>query len=410
MKTKALNPNFYLFNPTCEYAVANGNVSWQANRTLQNMESDLATLPLFFAEPNDYVWVNRMPSKNYIQSLKKLALDVPHFVTGETTQSADFRKKQWNCLMPWGWSPAAHKQLRAFKVNCSEDFKTSPVFEWNPAAKDYYSKRFALDILKKIKDKYPHKAFPDNDQIAKICTKKSEIEQLLEAWGKLMIKAPWSSSGRGLQKITKTPVHEKVWERILGIIKEQGYALVEPYRNKQADIAFQFEIIGGKVRYLGVSNFFTDAKGQYQGNYLNGLPDSVDPAVKNFIDSTSAIIIESLIQAIEESNMHNVYEGKFGVDTLIYRASSGELKTNPCQEINLRHNMGLLCLQLAKYIVPEQRGTYQMWYRGGQSFGQFSREMQKKHPLVLKNGKIESGFFPVTDANPDSTFGAYLLV
>ena len=48
-------PDIYLFNPTCEYAVANGHTSWQPNRLLQKMEEDLGTLPLFFARPQDVI-------------------------------------------------------------------------------------------------------------------------------------------------------------------------------------------------------------------------------------------------------------------------------------------------------------------------------------------------------------------
>ncbi len=225
-----------------------------------------------------------------------------------------------------------------------------------------------------------------------------------------MVKAPWSSSGRGLQAITKTPVHEKVWEKLLGIVKEQGYAIVEPFRDKQLDLAFQFECYGGKIRFLGVSNFFTDSKGQYAGNHLNGLPNSVAPRIQQFVEDTSATVVETLMAVIGKSNLPAVYEGNFGVDTLIFNDNNGELKTNPCQEINLRQNMGLLALQLEKRIAATRTGCYRMWHQSGQTFCAFSAEMQKTHPLVLSNGKIESGFFPLTDAHHDSIFGAYLLV
>jgi hypothetical protein len=36
--------------------------------------------------------------------------------------------------------------------------------------------------------------------------------------------------------------------------------------------------------------------------------------------------------------------------------------------------------------------------------------MEKKYPLKITQGKIESGFFPLTDADNVSLFGAYLLI
>jgi hypothetical protein len=35
--------------------------------------------------------------------------------------------------------------------------------------------------------------------------------------------------------------------------------------------------------------------------------------------------------------------------------------------------------------------------------------MQARYPLKTKRGKIESGFFTLTEANEDSLFGAYIL-
>ncbi|NQU52532.1 MAG: hypothetical protein HQ522_08325 [Bacteroidetes bacterium] len=404
-------PNIYLFNPTCEYAIANGQASWQPNKILQKMESDLASLPLFFGKTEDYILVDKLPSTLFTNSLKEFGFEIPHFINKkEATTNQNFTSLKRNKLLPWGWSPAAHKLLTPLKATCSEEFKNSSMINWLPEYRELYSKKFASGILETLLQKYPCEHFIPENQLTEICITQKEIEILLGKWGKLMIKAPWSSSGRGLQPITKTPVHPKVWERILAMIKDQGYVIVEPYLNKALDLAFQFELKKGKVTFLGFSNFSTDYKGQYNGNSLNGLPDILDNKVVEFAQFIPEKIIPPLIRILESTMLAKSYEGFFGVDTLIYRDVNNKLKINPCLEINVRQNMGLLALEFEKIIHSERKGIYRTYFKPGNTFYQFKKEMKKKNPLKTVNGKIESGFFALTEANEDSLFGAYLLV
>lgn len=408
---KEIRPDIYLFNPTCEYAIANGNPSWQANKILQKMESDLAAIQMFLAQQKDFVLVDTMPSDSFLNTLKDLGFSIPHFILKDEAKSGkEFISLKKNKLLPWGWSPAAHKTLSSFKESCSEKFKSSPVFNWQPEYKKLYSKRFAMEILKDIIDNFPNEHYISKQQLTTVCETKAEIELHLQKWEKLMVKAPWSSSGRGLQPITKTPVHEKVWEKILAMVKDQGFVIVEPYVNKVLDLAFQFELKNGKVSFLGFSNFSTDYKGQYNGNSLNGLPWDLDQEILDFAHSIPEKIIPTLSKIIESNQLSESYEGFFGVDTLIFRDENKDLKINPCLEINLRQNMGLLALQFEKIIDESKQGVYRTFFHPKKTYFQFKKEMEENNPLVFSNGKIKSGFVSLTEAIEDTLFGAYLLV
>lgn len=225
-----------------------------------------------------------------------------------------------------------------------------------------------------------------------------------------MVKAPWSSSGRGLQKVTKTPVAEKVWEKLLGIINDQGYSIVEPLLEKALDLAFEFELKNGKVTYLGISRFLTDEKGQYQGNSLNGWPLEINSEITGFAENLPGMILKPLIKLIERSLLANYYEGIFGVDMLIFRDETGYLLVNPCLEINVRQNMGLLSMHLEKMISPNKKGVFKTFYNPKQTFQEFKKEMEKTWPLKVENSKIESGFFPVIPVFENTNFGAFILI
>lgn len=412
MTTKQVaSPKVYIFNPTCEYAVANGGKHWQPNKVLRKMEADLCTLPFILANPSDIVVVNRLPNEDYIKNLCKTEISPPQFeCMEELMKKAEKKALTIERLLPWGWSPAIHHHLTPLKKYCTSDFLNSPVANWKHEYREIYSKKFALGILKQVLKEMNSEHFLPKKLLPEICTTQHDFERLLSRWVKLMVKAPWSSSGRGLQPVTKTPVHEKVWEKLMGIIHEQGFAIAEPYLDKVFDLAFQFEMVKGKINYLGTSYFQTDKKGQYKQNYLNGLPNEIGPKLKSFIEESAPGVIQSLKSNIENSQLSELYEGYFGVDALIFRNNKNELCMNPCLEINVRQNMGLLSLKIQNYLVHGRKGIFSIYYRPGKTFANFQQEMQEKYPLRLHENKIDSGFLALTPVFQDTLFGAYLLV
>ena len=186
--------------------------------------------------------------------------------------------------------------------------------------------------------------------------------------------------------------------------------MVEPLLNKAFDMAFQFEMEKGKIRYLGTSNFTTDKKGQYQGNFLNGLPSYFTHEIIEFVTLVPEIMLPPLIKILEDSPLAHFYEGNFGVDTLIFCDKNYNLKINPCLEINVRQNMGLLSLQIEKLIPRGIKGIFRTYYDPRKSFFEFAREMEYQFPLIISNRKIKKGFFPLTDFTEHTMFGAYILV
>ena len=403
--------NVYLFNPTCEYAVANGNRNWQPNYLLRKMEEDLCTLPFIMANENDIVLIKHSPKKNFIKKIGQTGISLPGFERIEDIlKNTERTLPKINKLLPWGWSPAAHHYLSPLKQACSKEFLNSPVADWKPDTRAYYSKKFAVKILKQVLNEHNSEAVLPQNLLPEICTSQEDFERLLLRWRKIMVKAPWSSSGRGLQPVTKTPVHPKVWEKLLGIVKEQGYAICEPFLNKVLDMAFQFEIIKGKVSFLGTSFFETDRKGQYKHNFINGLPENIDSEIIDFVMDIKPKLIHSLKKHIENSELAELYEGFLGVDALIYFNEKKQLRINPCLEINVRQNMGLLSLKLEKYLLPGKKGIFSVNYRPDQTYSEFKKEMEKNHPLRFKGNKIESGFLLLTPVFNNTLFGAYLLV
>jgi hypothetical protein len=236
------------------------------------------------------------------------------------------------------------------------------------------------------------------------------VEELANQWKQLMVKLPWSSSGRGLQPVTKFPIHQSVRQRISGMLKNQGEVFVEPLLEKVFDLGFLYEVTSDDVKWLGPSLFFTDEKGQYKGNYLNGLPSDISDELNLFINEVLEIIPSIHINLLNRAEIRKLYQGPFGIDTLIYRNIEGELKINPCLEINWRFTMGHVALNLEQYLHKEVKAIFRTYYDNQKSFFIFARENIQNQPLKLSDGKIASGFIPLTEISEDSIFGAYLSV
>ena len=182
-----IHSDIYLFNPTCEYAIANKNENWQPNLMLQKMEYDLSALPLFFAKKNDFVLVDNMPSLEFIELLEQLNIEIPNLILkNEALNNQQFINLPKNKLLPWGWSPAAHKLLFPYKASCSVEFQKSPVFYWKPEHRELTSRKFAAELLNQLQTKFSADYILPFELEPKICITQNDFETAILQWGKIM--------------------------------------------------------------------------------------------------------------------------------------------------------------------------------------------------------------------------------
>ena len=170
----------------------------------------------------------------------------------------------------------------------------------------------------------------------------------VERWGRAVIKAPWSSSGRGIRFVdTVLDDYQSRWLR--NVLTRQGSVVVEPYYDKVKDFAMEFESDGcGAVTCLGLSLFHT-ANGAYTGNIL-----AEEEEKRNMI---SRYVSVDLLDAVQKRICQSLgcvfqgrYQGVFGVDMMIVngKQSNGRFLLHPCVEINLRRTMGHVALSLSR--------------------------------------------------------------
>ncbi|MBV5314861.1 MAG: hypothetical protein JZU47_16285 [Prolixibacteraceae bacterium] len=398
--------NVFYFNPTCELAVANGSFSYMPPLLLQKMESDLAMLPFIFATENDFVLTENPPSADFIQRLKDAGFDVPRFC--RLTELEACPDGTFDTISPWGWSPAAHFKLKTLKEKCSDSFKSSPVFNWNENAKFLFERATSLDFLIGLLDQNPFQWFIDRSMAGVVVTSIDEIESILSKKQELILKAPLSSSGRGIQFIRNGILNNANKQWTAGVLMQQKYLIAEPLLEKLADFSFQFQISSEcEIEYLGSSFFETSSNGQYQGSFIHHeLSDFLAIEKSEELQSRINQTANTIKKALKLSDYAKWHHGFLGVDAMVIR-NGGRILLQPCVEINCRANMGILTLMLENKINREAKGKFELFYRSAGEFNIFSMDKTSKNPLVFRKGKLISGFLPLVEPDNQQKFGAY---
>ena len=96
---------------------------------------------------------------------------------------------------------------------------------------------------------------------------------------------------------------------------------------------------------------------------------------------------------------------------MIYR--DGEyLRLNPCMELNLRMNMGVVSrLFYDSYVASGSEGRYAVTYykNEGEALAE-NENLKAEYPLVVNAGKIVSGYMNLSPVTAASRYVAYVII
>jgi hypothetical protein len=384
-------------------AIANGEVAWQPNRILQQFEKDLELLPYIFAQSEDYIIVSELPENEFLNSLKTIKNISPNYIPKSRLKDEKaFQNHQNINLQPWGWSPVAHHLLNSLKSKTSQSFRNSLNFIWKEKLKEIVSRKFSAIILNSICNKNPSMPYTPKSLHPVSIDNVNKIEEYVRKWNQVVLKAPWSSSGRGVQMLRYAEINKSNKQWVSGVIKQQGFIMIEPLLDKIEDFSLQFHISPKKIEFLGVGKFETNTNGQYISNTIN--PDT------QFIEKIVPLerLVLQITDALKLKKIQESYEGYAGFDLMTINYNN-QVLIQPCVEINWRYNMGLVALQLQKLIHPQAKGTFGVHFHPKKSFISFADEKRKEYPLTLKNNLPFKGFFPLS--NPQNAIsGAFFIL
>lgn len=292
-----------LFNPSNDMALAVNLRQYTPPRHIQQMEADLADLAQFWDEG------------------------------------------------PWGWSLATKQYYLRLGIPETE----LPTDEWLAEHRRLSSREFAIayyqelisllssheegrNLLLPCQARYITSFTPQ--ELFALCESQRDGEVNLSPLSGsrkgLILKSPWSSSGRG-NILVRDTLDASTIRRIEKIIAEQGGIVVEPfYADKVLDFAMEFWADGSATRFLGYSVFSADEMGHYGGNRVESQAELL----------RCVALPEPLLQCLIDYHQSKLsrlsYRGPVGIDMM--RLADG--RVHPCVEINFRRTMGHLALAL----------------------------------------------------------------
>ncbi len=333
-----------VFNPEHDIALASNLANFTAPHAGRQLRADLGFLPALWAEDGDKVLVDHVESaeKAFRRVAHRLRIlgcrDLPVVNERFTSAKLSVYSDQMTDVLPWGWNLALRASLKRAGIAPA----LMPSEEQIAHIRQLSHRRTASQLLPLLQmDGTVGESFE--------CTTADEVETLLARYGQVVMKAPWSSSGRGLRFLSteRTPFQMQAgWFR--NVVAQQGSVMVEPLYNKVRDFGMEFCADDSGIHYLGLSLFHT-VNGAYEGNIL-----ATEMAKREIISRyIPACLLDSVEQKIKSSLDLGDYRGPFGIDMMIVREDGtekpeeGRCLLHPCVEINLRRTMGHVALAIS---------------------------------------------------------------
>ena len=337
----------HVFNPGHDLALAAGTSRYTPPAAAVALHRDLGFLPALWAGATDFVWVSDVQAG--AEAMARLGVPLRCRLVDRRDLQALLRREPTavHGVAPWGWDAALRSEMQRLGVPMAilpDDAALEAIRHFSHRA---WAARELLLPLRDEKGTLGEAV----EHTAADCAMQS-IRQL----GSAVVKAPWSSSGRGVFRAVAhdmaadAALRMTVVNRLAGIIRRQGSVMIEPYYNKVLDFAMEFERdAAGTVHGLGLS-VFDVRHGAYIGNRLDSEIGKTK-LLARYIDEALLQRVQRHITVLTARAFAGTWVGPFGVDMMIVQTPDG-YRLHPCVELNLRRTMGHTALSLG-HLLPQ---------------------------------------------------------
>lgn len=344
----------HIFNPDHDLVLAAGNDHFTPPKAARDLYADLGFLPALWAKTGDLVLAaDAEVAYERLRHIKGRTKGV-QLVNRNTLQralaSGTITSNQLD-IAPWGWDKNVKELLAGIGV--SED--VLPSDRWledvrTISSRQWMSQNILPELVSRLNNLYPSKFIGTSFVVQTM----AQLHTLLQENALVVVKAPWSSSGRGIRYIEDKPdPSTEGW--CANTIEKQGCITFEPYYNKIRDFGMEFNAnADGSIDYLGLSIFKT-SKRTYTGSLLATEGTKLE-YLSQYIDISMLKAVAETITTMLSALLLNKYVGPLGIDMmLVKQEGTNNLAIHPCVEINLRRTMGHVALALSPSPLEPQR-------------------------------------------------------
>lgn len=305
----------HLFNPDNDGALACDRAAYTPPQMARALEHDLALLPAVWAAPGDYVIApaDAQPAPWMVDR----GIRIYH---GESDVEA---------VEPWGWSLNARLRLRRAGV----PERLLPPDDELRRHRELSHRRTAMQLARAL----AREGISSPNRPVEV-TSVAELRALLAEREPLVVKRPWSCSGRGVFPLSHMSEAQAIG-LAEGIIRRQGSVMVERQLDREADFSAICHSDGARVTLRGWTLFHTSPEGRYEGSVV--APQSFVTERIAALGADTGLLAEALTRLLP--GVIHGYRGWLSVDMLA--TADGQIA--PCIEINLRRTMGVVALDIA---------------------------------------------------------------
>lgn len=325
--------SLFIFNPEHELALASNRSIYTPPKRVIELRKQLSLLPALYAGNSDFILLP--PEVSEVEAQNPFLLNEEHFKAVEEKNLKLVKDSGLPEIMeeiekvePWGWNKAlVHRLTEAGlpQEKLPDDITLYHIRRLSHRTTSIHFKEIVEECLKQKANLQAREIFS-----------LEELEDFLSFHPLAYLKAPWSSSGRGIV-VTDHISAKGLKEWAHGTIKHQGSLIAEPKWERKLDFATEWFIENHNSVFMGFSVFETSSRGKYHGN-ISGNQEELFHIISE-ASNFDMKIVEAQKLAIEKL-ISPWYNGPLGIDML--SDYNGEI--NPCVEINLRMTMGHLNL------------------------------------------------------------------
>lgn len=381
-----MKKSLYVFNPENDLALADGSWNYTAPKYAKKIRNDLQMLPVWYAEAVSAVLADKSKANcDFLNDIKRKFCNISGVTVFDACCSIDK-------IYPWGWSQATCYQMKQLVYDAS--VPSSDIIE---VFRSTSHRRTTLRILQGLEYK---------GVMPKECHNLGDVSEFLNVFGRCIVKAPWSSSGKGVFLVTESNF-DAYKPLIGGFIKKQGSVICEKFLDKVLDFAMEFKSEKGVLSFVGLSVFENNNRFSYEravvGSYEVLLQKIVKYVSSECIDNLKTKLLEVLSDIIPKG-----YQGYFGLDMMIFK-ENGDFVIMPCIELNLRTTMGLVASMVGENVLEENKeGRMTILFHKSET--ELNNFLSHLKPPVVKCGRLCGGSLLLVPVYSDSRFTALVEI
>ncbi len=418
-QSKGRAPTVWVFNPFGEGHLARGP-SFAPVRGQAELGRDLELLPAFLARRDDVLLVERMPSNAWMDTVVAAGFVLPEFVElrdGRIDPGAPLARRKVSRLRPWGWAPDSMALLGGLAANV-DDGSPNATHRDPAAMARLHSKATGAAWLREflaVRGPEPWLCPAETVGIA-VPSAEDAIEAIstIRRGGhhRVVVKEALGLAGRNAIRLWEPEVLSAQRRWIEKACAGGRSVVVEPWLERTADFSLQLEIEDAGPRLLGFTGLEVDRRGQYLGNHVapapHGLPAAVTRALRGsgLMPPDALGFLREFAVFVGQRLAGEGYRGPLGVDAFVYRDADGRHRLKPLVELNPRHTMGRVALELMRGVCPGSEGRFHLVRRpapdgtGGVGMEDVARRLATTRTLCLSGNprpRIRDGSLVLND-------------